>query len=170
MKLVIKITVATLSLFERVIIPRISLDWFKSTVVLLTNRLKIIVAAFGDDNLDNNEQLEQIAKETLLTKEFQELQLMLFTKLVEKANNEAITKLILGTEQLRSELFIALGDNVKPDSLQLEDALKSFVKSENFDELAIMFSKLLVEKYSKNEVVNNFIIAGIEELVNSDDN
>lgn len=170
MKLVIKITVATLSLFERVIIPRISLDWFKSTVVLLTNRLKMIVAAFGDDNLDNNEQLEQIAKETLLTKEFQELQLMLFTKLVEKANNEAITKLILGTEQLRSELFIALGDDVKPDSLQLENALKSFVKSENFDELAIMFSKLLVEKYSKNEVVNNFIIAGIEELVNSDDN
>ena len=146
MKLVIKITVATLSLFERVIIPRISLDWFKSTVVLLTNRLKMIVAAFGDDNLDNNEQLEQIAKETLLTKEFQELQLMLFTKLVEKANNEAITKLILGTEQLRSELFIALGDDVKPDSLQLENALKSFVKSENFDELAIMFSKLLVEK------------------------
>jgi hypothetical protein len=170
MKLVIKITVATLSLFERVIIPRISLDWFKSTVTLLTNRLKIIVAAFGDDNLDNNEQLEQIAKETLLTKEFQELQLMLFTKLVEKANNEAIAKLIIGTEQLRSELFIALGDDVKPDSLQLETALKSFVKSENFDELAIMFSKLLVEKYSKNEIVNNFIIAGIEELVNSDDN
>ena len=128
MKLVIKITVATLSLFERVIIPRISLDWFKSVVVLLTNRLKMIVAAFGDDNLDNNEQLEQIAKETLLTKEFQELQLMLFTKLVEKANNEAITKLILGTEQLRSELFIALGDDVKPDSLQLENAFTAFKK------------------------------------------
>jgi hypothetical protein len=170
MKLVTKLLTGAISLFEKVIVPRIKVEWFSKLVTLLAGRLKAVTEALTDADLNNNAQLEQIAKETLLTPEFQSLQADLFKRAAEKINQPIVTQLFAGTETLRSQLFIAIGDDVTPDADQVKTLLADFVKTEQFDELVIALTTLLAEKYAKNEIIKNFIVMAIEDLVNSDDN
>lgn len=166
---VIKILTGALDLFSDIIVTRIPSEWVKQLVSMTTKRLLLFGEALTDSDPNNKEQVERIAKETLLSPEFQELEKQLTLNLIEKIPNPKLGKVILDTDALRLQLFATLGDNDPNNAEQLKATFEAFLKSEEFDSMAITFAELLAEKYAKNPATQQFIVGLVTSLVNSDD-
>lgn len=169
-KFAIKILVQAIDLFDDMIIARLSPEWVKNLAALTIKRIKMFGIALSDSDPNNKAQIEKIARETLLSREFQDLEKALTARLVEKISNPKIGKVILDTDALRLQMLAAFGDDNMNNGEQLKAVLEGFVKSEDFDSMAITFAELLADKYAKNETMKLFIINLVTSLVNSDDN
>ena len=168
-KFAIKILINALDLFDDIILSKLSPQWVKDVATVTLNRLKLFGAALTDSDPNNKAQIERIARQTLLSSEFKNLERNLTLQLVEKMDNPKLGKVILDTDALRMQMLSALGDDDLNNAEQLKKVLESFLKSEDFDSIAITFAELLAEKYAKNETMRLFIINLVESLVNSDD-
>lgn len=169
-KFVIKVLVNGLALFSDLIVSHIPVEWVKKTVNLTIKRLKLFGEALVDADPNDREQLELIAKQTLMSPEFQELEKHLTLELVSKIPNEKLGQVLLQTDTLRLNFFSIIGDENNDNKEQVKEMFEQFVKSEEFDSMVINLTEVLADKYSKNEAAKQFIIAMVTSLVNSDDN
>lgn len=165
----IKVLLGALNIFSKMVIARLPSEWSKKLATLSVVRLSMFGEALTDANPDDKAQIEQITRETLLSKEFQELETEFTKELASKIPNQAIADVLLTTNKLRLDFFAALGDNNDANQEQINVLFADFVKSEDFDTIAISMTTLLADKYAKNDIVHDFIIATVTELVNSDD-
>lgn len=165
----IKILISALKLFSDVIVSRINSEWVKKSVELAIKRLTLFGEALVDNNPDDKAQVEAIAKQTLMSPEFQAVEKELTVMLANKISNKAFADLLIHTDELRLKLFASLGDDVIQDGEQVKEIVESFVKTEEFDTIVISFAELLADKYAKNDTMKQFIITLITSLVNSDD-
>ena len=166
----IKILIGALNLFAKSIINQLPSEWSKKVATLSVSRLKLFGEALTDANPNDKEQIEVITRETLLSPEFQDLETTLTQDLADKITNKAFANLLIGTDKLRLQFFGVLGDGNTDNSAQINELFNGYVKTEEFDSLAIEMATLLADKYAKNELVKQFLIDAITELVNSDDN
>jgi len=169
-KFVIKALVAGLTLFDSFIINRLTSEWVKKLAKLATSRLKLFADALIDSNENDKEQLEQIAKETLISTEFVDLNALLTKQLADSIENQHLVKMILFTETLRLKLLALLVDEDKNNKAQVKQLLEEFVKSEDFDSIAISLAELVTDKYAKDPLVKQYLVSLVTTLVNSDDN
>ena len=139
----IKVLISALKMFDNAIVSKINSEWVKRIVVLSMKRLTLFGEALVDSDPNNKEQIEKIARETLVSPEFRDLQ---------------------------KQLFAVLGDDNTANAEQIKGLFESYLKSEEFDTLAIGFAELLAEKYAKNEMAREFIVNIVQSLVDSDDN
>ncbi len=166
----IKILLNALALFSEIVISRINVEWVKKTLDLTIKRLKLFGEALTDNDPNDKDQIELIAKQTLMSEEFQALEKHITLEIVKQIPNEKLGNLLLQTDDLRLRFFALLGDENPENKEQIKDMFEQFIKSEEFDTVVINLTELLVEKYAKNEAAKQFIIAMVTSLVNSDDN
>lgn len=169
-KFAIKILVSALNLFSGTIVSLIPSEWVKRVAELSIVRLKLFGEALVDADPNDKDQIEKIARETLVSPEFQNLERQLTLEVVSKIPNVKLGNVLLGTENLRLQFFAVLGDDNKDNGVQIKELFESFLKSEEFDTMAITFAELLADKYAKNDLTRQFIINLVTSLVNSDDN
>lgn len=169
-KWAIKLLLGALNIFTDIVMSKINVEWVKKSVGLTIKRLALFGEALTDADPNDKAQIEQIAKQTLLSPEFQELERSVVVELVSKIENQKLANMLLQTNDLRLQLFAVLGDDNKQNSEQLKAVLETFVKTEEFDSIVIGLAELLADKYAKNETMRLFIISLVESLVNSDDN
>lgn len=165
----IKVLISALKMFDNAIVSKISSEWVKRIVVLSMKRLTLFGEALVDSDPNNKEQIEKIARETLVSPEFRDLQKQLTAEIVSKIPNPKVAALLIATENLREQFFAVLGDDNNANADQIKDLFESYLKSEEFDTLAIGFAELLAEKYAKNEMAREFIVNIVQSLVDSDD-
>lgn len=166
----IKVLLGALNIFSKMVIAKLPSEWSKKLATLSVTRLELFGIALTDANPDDKTQIEQITRETLLSKEFQDLETVFTQELASKIPNPAIANVLITTNQLRLDFFAALGDGNPENQAQINQLFANFVKSEEFDTIAINMTTLLADKYAKSELVHQFIVATVTELVNSDDN
>jgi hypothetical protein len=166
----IKVLISALKMFDNAIVSRINSAWVKRVVTLMMKRLTLFGEALVDGDPNNKEQIEKIARETLVSPEFQDLQRQLTIELAAKIPNQKLATVLVSTENLRMQFFAVLGDDDSANAAQIKELFESYLKSEDFDVMAITFAELLAEKYAKNEMAREFIVSIVTSLVNSDDN
>lgn len=169
-KLVIKILNAGLNMFESVIVSHLSSESVKQFVKLLFERLGLFGDALVDADPNNKAQIEKIAKETLISPLFQQMETSIAGELAAKIPNEKLREVLMTTDKLRLQFLGTLGDNDPNNQEQIKQLFDDFLKSEEFDTIVLTLTKLLTDKYSKNETVSQVILGIVTELVNSDDN
>lgn len=169
-KFVINVLIKALELFTDVIVSRINSEWVKKSVQLTIKRLSLFGEALVDNDPNDKEQIELIARQTLLSSEFQDLEKQVTADIAAKIEDARIASFLLETDKLRLQLFSVIGDNDPKNGEQIKELFESFIKTEEFDTIVINLTELLVEKYSKNEATNKFIVSLVTGLVNSDDN
>lgn len=168
-KFIIKSLIAALGLFENIVVSKFPSEWVKKISRLVVSRLKLFGEALVDVDPNDKDQLEKIAKETLGSVEFAELEGFITQELVEKIPNEKLGQILLSTEQLRLNFFRIVSDEDKDNGKQIKELFESFLHSEEFDSIAIQLTELLAEKYAKNQDVRLFLVGLVTSLVNSDD-
>lgn len=169
-KFIIKALLTGLSLFENMIVNKFPSEWVKKISKLGISRFRLFGEALIDADPNDKAQLEKIAKETLGSPEFADLEGFITREIADKIPNEKLAQILLSTEQLRLNFFTILSDDDKDNGKQIKALFESFLHSEEFDTVAITLAELLAEKYAKNEAVRQFLVDLVTELVNSDDN
>jgi hypothetical protein len=169
-KFAIKVLLAALNLFSNSIVSAIGSEWVKRSVALTIKRLTLFGEALTDADPNDKVQIERIARETLLSPEFQDLEKEVTAELAAKIPNEHLANLLIQSDALRLQLFAAIGDDNTDNGEQLKAIFEGFIKTEEFDSIVIGLAQLLADKYSKNEVAKQFIVSLVTSLVNSDDN
>lgn len=169
-KFVVKVLVAALDMFNTLVVSKIANESIKKSVELLIKRLRLFGEALTDANPDDKAQIEQIAKSTLLSPEFQELERQITADIAAKIKNEKLAQMLIQSDALRLRLFAVLGDNETNNADQIKKLFEDYLKSEEFDSMAISIAELLAEKYAKSDVMKQFFISLVTSLVNSDDN
>jgi len=168
-KFIINALITGLQLFESLVVDKLSSQWVRLSAKLSISRLKLFGEALVDSDPNDKAQIEKIAKETLVSAEFSQLHSALTNELASKVKNEQLVKLLVLTESLRMHVLAVLVDDNKDNSAQLKAALEDFMRSEEFDALAISFAELLTDKYAKDPVIKRYLVALVTTLVNSDD-
>lgn len=100
--------------------------------------------------------LKKIAKETIGSHEFAELEKFAVSELAAKIPNAKLAEVLLSTESLRLNFYLLLTDDNKNNSEQIKELFESFLRSEDFDNIAITLTELLAEKYAKILQLKNF--------------
>lgn len=168
-KFIIRALLSGLDLFESVIINKFPSEWVKRISKLAVSRFKLFGEALVDSDPNDKEQLEKIAKETIGSHEFAELEKFAVSELAAKIPNAKLAEVLLSTESLRLNFYLLLTDDNKNNSEQIKELFESFLRSEDFDNIAITLTELLAEKYAKNPTVKEFLVGLVTTLVNSDD-
>lgn len=166
---VIKILLKALNLFTDVIVSRINSEWVKKATELTIKRLSLFGEALVDSDPNDKEQVERIAKQTLLSEEFQNLEKAVTLEIASKIDNPILANMLIQSDDLRLKIFATLGDDVNSNKDQIKDVFEAFVKTEEFDTIVIGLTELLANKYAKNEATKEFMISLVTSLVNSDD-
>lgn len=166
----IKILLKALALFSDIIVSRINSEWVKRATELAIKRLSLFGEALVDSDPDDKAQIEKIARETLLSPEFQDLERQVTLDLASKIDDVRLANFLVQSDNLRLNFFSILGDDNPNNKEQIKDLFESFVKTEEFDTIVIGLADLLADKYAKNPATKEFIVALITSLVNSDDN
>jgi len=169
-KFAIKVLLNGLALFSELVIARINVEWVRKTLELTVKRLKLFGEALTDSDPNDKDQIELIAKQTLMSEEFQALEKHITNEIASQIPNEKLANVLLQTDDLRLKFFALLGDENTDNKEQIKVMFEEFVKSEEFDTVVINLTEVLVDKYAKNEAAKQFIIAMVTSLVNSDDN
>ena len=169
-KFIIKSLLAGLNLFESFIINKFPSEWVKKISKLAVVRFRLFGEALIDADPNDKDQLEKIARETLASTEFADLEGFITREIADRIPNDKLAQVLLQTESLRLNFFLILGDEDKDNAKQIKDLFESFLHSEEFDTVAITLTSLLAEKYAgKNPAVKEFLVALVTSLVNSDD-
>lgn len=168
-KFIIKALLSGLNLFESVIINKFPSEWVKRISKLTVSRFKLFGEALIDSDPNDKEQLEKIAKETIGSTEFAELEKFAVSELATKIPNAKLAEVLLSTESLRLNFYLLLTDEDTNNNEQIKQLFEDFLHSEDFDKIAITLTELLADKYAKNPTVKEFLISLVTTLVNSDD-
>lgn len=168
-KWIIKVLVRALDIFTDLIVAKLNSEWVKKSVSLTIKRLSLFGEALTDADPNDKAQIEKIARETLVSPEFQDLERQITADLAAKIQNPQLAAMLTQSDNLRLQLFAVLGDNVVQNGEQVKIVFEDFLKSEEFDTIAIGLAQLLADKYAKNETMKQFIVSLITSLVNSDD-
>lgn len=167
--LILNVVIKALEFFSSFITDKVDSKSLKRSIELLVKRVVLLGRALTDADPDDKAQIEVIVRQTLLSPEFVELEKQVTTDLVAKIENEKLATLLSETDDLRLKLFAALGDDDTQNGEQIKLLLEDFLKSEQFDTVAISMAELLAEKYAKNPLAKEFFISLVKSLVNSDD-
>lgn len=169
-KFIIKSLLAGLTLFETFIINKFPSEWVKKISKLAVARFKLFGEALVDADPNDKDQLEKIARETLGSSEFADLEGFITREIANKIPNDQLAQVLLQTESLRLNFFLILSDEDKDNKKQIKELFESFLRSEEFDSIAITLVTLLADKYAgKNPAIKEFLVALVTSLVNSDD-
>ncbi len=166
---VIKILLKALALFTDLIVNRLNSLWVKRATELAIKRLMLFGEALVDADPNDKDQIEKIARETLMSLEFQQLEKQITLDIASKIEDVRIANFLIQSDALRLNLFAVLGDDDPNNKEQVKDLFASFVKTEEFDNIVIGLADLLADKYAKNSATKEFMISLVTSLVNSDD-
>ena len=166
---VIKILLKALALFTDLIVNRLNSLWVKRATELAIKRLMLFGEALVDADPNDKDQIEKIARETLMSPEFQQLEKQITLDIASKIEDARIANFLIQSDALRLNLFTVLGDDDPNNKEQVKDLFASFVKTEEFDNIVIGLADLLADKYAKNPATKEFMISLVTSLVNSDD-
>ena len=166
---VIKILLKALALFTDLIVNRLNSLWVKRATELAIKRLMLFGEALVDADPNDKDQIEKIARETLMSLEFQQLEKQITLDIASKIEDVRIANFLIQSDALRLNLFAVLGDDDPNNKEQIKDLFASFVKTEEFDNIVIGLADLLADKYAKNPATKEFVMSLVTSLVNSDD-
>lgn len=166
---VIRILLKTLTLFTDLIVNRLNSLWVKRATELAIKRLMLFGEALVDADPNDKDQIEKIARETLMSPEFQQFEKQITLDIASKIDDARIANLLIQSDALRLNLFNVLGDDDPNNKEQIKDLFASFVKTEEFDNIVIGLADLLADKYAKNPATKEFVMSLVTSLVNSDD-
>lgn len=162
-QLVSKLVNTNLDFIATEILPKIEIDFARTSAIEVLERLKQTVAALTDDQ-PNKEQLELIWGTLTSDPEMVEAMRSALLKAISNIDDENL-KLGLGLLiQPITKTLVAVTDNVKPDGAQLKQIWNDFIQSPEFIKLILSNLDLILSKVIKDKNVLGWITKLISSL------
>jgi hypothetical protein len=149
-KLFLKLLKFCIGKFQNEILSHIHNTSAVVTTQLIFDRASLITDALLDSNPNNEEQIKEILKQTLTSEAFITLEKEATAQLVLMIKDENLSKILIGTEGLRLEIFKVLADDNTDNVAQIKDIVGAYTESEEFIEYVSLLAQYLITKKIKN--------------------
>ena len=145
-KIFLKLLKYCLARFQNEILNNIHNTTATIVTQLIINRTSLITDALLDSNPDDNGQIKEILKQTLVSEQFIALEQEGIQKLSELIKDPNLVKVLVGTEKLRLEILKVLADDDTNNGVQIENILGDYTNSEEFVEYVSLIAQFLLTK------------------------
>jgi len=155
-QLVTKLVNTNLDFIATEILPKIEIDFARTSSIEVLERLKQTVAALTDDQ-PNKEQLELIWGTLTSDPEMVEAMRSALLKAISNIDDENLKAGLGLLIQPITKTLVAVTDNVKPDGAQLKQIWNDFIQSPEFIKLILSNLDLILSKVIKDKNVLGWV-------------